>query len=539
MPHMEGIFINGEKAKFHPEDILDTDASQYTEEIGESVTAYLTEHITNPSNPPIDTSLSIAGAAADAKETGDKISELKEDLIDLSYLKSNYKNYFDFSAGSLIYHTADATASFNGTTVNLSFTETANPIMDFKIPNLYSNKTYRIKFAITSGALNEAYCQIRKYSSTDPSHAFSLGELSFSNHVCDTTFTVPSGDDAVTLELQLKYNSKNVVLSDMSVEPIVVETKRVLKEQAENTNAVNMSFVYSTVTGDCTILQIQGDEANKVVMVDAMADNNAVAKTNIKAALDRGEITHIDYFMISHYHSDHIGCLSWLITNGYIDGDTVFILPEDVDGTSAGLIRDDNSDKDVVQHCQDVLDIITGLGAIKLYPTENEVISINECDFTFWNTDHTEYYARSWVDYNECSLCCTMTYGEMVVQFTGDIGTLACGKYYNKLYKCNIFKANHHACGYAVVPRFMSAVMPDIVVSMTGSSVVYSTDPAVQAVFATLTTGLQQWCEDEFVPNYVTGVVQNNIYITLRKHNYKFDDACRRCVRSDEGIPAS
>ena len=80
MPHMEGIFINGEKAKFHPEDILDTDASQYTEEIGESVTAFLTEHLTNPSNPPIDTSLSIAGAAADAKETGDEISQLKSDL---------------------------------------------------------------------------------------------------------------------------------------------------------------------------------------------------------------------------------------------------------------------------------------------------------------------------------------------------------------------------------------------------------------------------------------------------------------------------
>lgn len=82
MPHMEGIFINGEKAKFHPEDILDTDASQYTEEIGESVTAYLTEHLTNPSNPPIDTSLSIAGAAADAKETGDRIDQLKSEFTD-------------------------------------------------------------------------------------------------------------------------------------------------------------------------------------------------------------------------------------------------------------------------------------------------------------------------------------------------------------------------------------------------------------------------------------------------------------------------
>ena len=83
MPHMEGIFINGEKAKFHPEDILDTDASQYTEEIGESVTAYLGEHLTNPTNPPIDTSLSIAGAAADAKKTGDEISQLKSELSDL------------------------------------------------------------------------------------------------------------------------------------------------------------------------------------------------------------------------------------------------------------------------------------------------------------------------------------------------------------------------------------------------------------------------------------------------------------------------
>lgn len=50
------------------------------EEIAESVSAYLDEHLTNPTNPPIDTSLSISGAAADAKETGDKITQLKEDL---------------------------------------------------------------------------------------------------------------------------------------------------------------------------------------------------------------------------------------------------------------------------------------------------------------------------------------------------------------------------------------------------------------------------------------------------------------------------
>lgn len=46
----------------------------------QSVSDYLDEHLTNPTNPPLDTSLTIANAAADSKATGDKLSELKEGL---------------------------------------------------------------------------------------------------------------------------------------------------------------------------------------------------------------------------------------------------------------------------------------------------------------------------------------------------------------------------------------------------------------------------------------------------------------------------
>jgi hypothetical protein len=77
---MEGIFINGEKAKFHPEDILDTNASQYTEEIGTATKEWLSENLTPESAGVVDKTLSIEGAAADAKETGDRINELKSDL---------------------------------------------------------------------------------------------------------------------------------------------------------------------------------------------------------------------------------------------------------------------------------------------------------------------------------------------------------------------------------------------------------------------------------------------------------------------------
>lgn len=66
-----------------------SEGSVTPEEIAESVSAYLDEHLTNPTNPPIDTSLTISGAAADAKETGDKYAQLKEDFNNnLSLLES-------------------------------------------------------------------------------------------------------------------------------------------------------------------------------------------------------------------------------------------------------------------------------------------------------------------------------------------------------------------------------------------------------------------------------------------------------------------
>ena len=59
------------------------DGSVSPEDIATAVAAYLDEHLTNPTNPPVDTSLSISGAAADAKKTGDELSDLKEGLTSI------------------------------------------------------------------------------------------------------------------------------------------------------------------------------------------------------------------------------------------------------------------------------------------------------------------------------------------------------------------------------------------------------------------------------------------------------------------------
>lgn len=45
-----------------------------------AVSDYLGEHLTNPTNPPIDNSLTIENAAADSKVVGNRLGALKEDF---------------------------------------------------------------------------------------------------------------------------------------------------------------------------------------------------------------------------------------------------------------------------------------------------------------------------------------------------------------------------------------------------------------------------------------------------------------------------
>lgn len=76
---MDGIFVNGQKATFRPEDILSGDASAYTEEIGTAVEAWMEENVTG-GEQVTDTTLTLPGVPADAEKVGDELSGVKEDL---------------------------------------------------------------------------------------------------------------------------------------------------------------------------------------------------------------------------------------------------------------------------------------------------------------------------------------------------------------------------------------------------------------------------------------------------------------------------
>lgn len=59
--------------------------------ISSATASWLSEHITNPANPPIDTSLTVSGAAADAKITGNFVSNLSNRMFPVV----KYDNWFD------------------------------------------------------------------------------------------------------------------------------------------------------------------------------------------------------------------------------------------------------------------------------------------------------------------------------------------------------------------------------------------------------------------------------------------------------------
>ena len=73
---------------------MNANRNHFDSEMSDDISRWLGEHMTNPSNPAIDTSLSVSGAAADAKKTGEIKSDLKENLLDkLEYVTPS--NWYD------------------------------------------------------------------------------------------------------------------------------------------------------------------------------------------------------------------------------------------------------------------------------------------------------------------------------------------------------------------------------------------------------------------------------------------------------------
>lgn len=205
--------------------------------------------------------------------------------------------------------------------------------------------------------------------------------------------------------------------------------------------------------GDCTIVKT----ANKSIMVDCYV-NNADCYSGITEALYQNGISHLDYFILTHYHTDHYGNLSRLIAGNYITPDTTVILPR-------AVVNDL-----IVQTGSEIKQMLEDAG-IAWTEADNQSLTIDSATLNIYNgsaADYAYYDENEVADYNNYSLCIEVLFNNRKILLTGDCLTTACEyiapRYLHSNY--DVIKDNHHSfCGYSSV--YANTVNPDYVVCPT------------------------------------------------------------------------
>ena len=215
--------------------------------------------------------------------------------------------------------------------------------------------------------------------------------------------------------------------------------------------------ITSADTGDATLIIFQD---GKTCLIDFHDGNNV---QNIRTALVENNVTHLDICMVSHYHGDHVNGFSTSTElNGYIDADTVFILPRDVPSSFTSLYTSMDSVKTKINN----------LGCRIVQPaTEKQKYAINDtCYFEFYNVNHNSYYAAEPFDYNNCCLCAKLYYYQNTAFFSGDIGADAQAYLCGKVGNVSIYKAHHHGSDNFQNAAWLEEVNPDIVYCCASSA---------------------------------------------------------------------
>lgn len=264
------------------------------------------------------------------------------------------------------------------------------------------------------------------------------------------------------------------------------------------TKSNKFHFISKENTGDCTVIQLSSGQN---ILVDTGANSDIVKVLDYIRHLN---IT-FDYVIITHYHSDHGGAIENL--QEFFTKDTIFYLAQKVDTTkvteSIALVE------------QQVLSVISSLNATIVYPTENQIITLdNGSIIEFLNTLHNQYYIASEFDYNNCSMCFFFKSGNNEIFFSGDVGYAAQEYLRTRVRKVDIYKAHHHASDDFLNNRYMFAINPSLVIAMDSST-----------IYAHLltTSSLQKWLQANNIPLYATSR-NGDIILYFNEVGYYFEN---------------
>lgn len=214
-------------------------------------------------------------------------------------------------------------------------------------------------------------------------------------------------------------------------------------------------FMEGSYSGDCTLIKYKDTN----ILIDSWAVGQW---TDIKEMLDTNGATHLDYFILSHYHTDHDGNLANLINNGYIDSNTTIFMSAKVTTYPAYYLTE----------MQDDLDILDNNNLEYRVPNEGEVLTIeDDLKLTFYNCDRTILDAYSEKDPNSCSTVIFVEHGQTCTFLSAD----ATADVYKRLYSVglpkrnvDLYKLQHHGISRATNSNFVKELAPKYAVQTSG-----------------------------------------------------------------------
>ena len=302
--------------------------------------------------------------------------------------------------------------------------------------------------------------------------------------------------------------------------------------QNKENHSLKLWMCETDFNGDCVLYNYD----DKFILCDTGYNN--ISFNSLKEALNKYNSNHIDYFIASHFHNDHIDNLDDIIKEKYIDKKTIIYLPPKPDFSI--------TNERVTYAYNHVIESLNENNIDYIIPKELDELTINDFKLTFFNCEHQEYYDlmknnELVNDYNICSLCFKINYGNSSIISTGDSGGILWEKYLNYIDKCTIYKAHHHSVDSSYNEilkdefgiKFFNKIMPDVVITSLGKYIAEADiNNDYYNRFVNNKFGLQEWCEKNNVPNYVVGYKDNkNIEIEITKESYKLISNSIPCIR--------
>ena len=211
------------------------------------------------------------------------------------------------------------------------------------------------------------------------------------------------------------------------------------------------NFVYDSQTtnvGDCIIIT---SPEGLVTMIDC---SNQKSFPEIDAYLKAMGIDHIDYFIMSHPHADHVGCFVEL-AKAYPIGH-VYRNQQDYDsGTFQNILSylNTNNIPQTILHDGDTFKIGEYLNFTVYGPVQ----------------EMEDAVTSDVVNTNNGSLAMRMTYGDSSFWFAGDTyvrGELAIVEKYGDAIQSDVIKMNHHGYDTSNHKDYVATLSPKVAISM-------------------------------------------------------------------------